>query len=159
MNIFVTSDDPVECAQNLDDKRLVKMVLETAQLLSTAMHVMGRTDAPYKKTHANHPCSIWTRASKGNYRWLENHFNALCNEYSLRYGKMHKCEALQMKFNFGRDSMPDGELTPFVNCSQFKDIETKLAYRLTMISKWTKDEENKRPPRWTKSMPPDWLIP
>lgn len=158
MNIFATSDDPVECARSLDDKRLVKMVLESAQLLSTAMNICGGK-GPYKSTHINHPCSVWTRASRGNYWWLLNHFKALCDEYTARYGRIHKCNDYYPELSLGARSIPDGNLMPFTNCSKFKDIETKLAYRFTMISKWETDEENKRPPRWTNSSPPSWLLP
>lgn len=158
MNIFVTSDDPAECARNLDNKRVVKMILESAQMLSTAMNLSG-AKGPYKSTHVNHPCTVWARASSANYYWLLTHFRALCDEYSHRYGKIHKCNDYYPELSLGGQAIPAGDLTPFANCSKFKDIETKLAYRLTMISKWTTDEENKRPPKWTNCSPPDWLLP
>ena len=67
MNIFVISQNPDECAQALDDLRLNKMILETAQLLSTAIRFHGYTgNLAYKATHINHPCSIWARTSRGN---------------------------------------------------------------------------------------------
>ena len=75
MNIFVTHLDPVKCAQNLDDKRVIKMILESAQMLSTSINVSGGK-GPYKTTHVNHPCSVWVRSSNANYYWLLNHFQA-----------------------------------------------------------------------------------
>lgn len=159
MNIFVTSDDPYECARNLDDKRVIKMILESAQMLSTAMHELGIPGAPYKKTHVNHPCSVWARQSRRNYFWLLEHMQGLCMEYKHRYNKTHKCANFIHTFFNARLDVPSGDLTPFANCSKFKDIETKLAYKLTMISKWTTDEENKRPPKWTNRSQPDWLLP
>jgi len=62
MNIFVVSPDTMECAKALDDLRLNKMIIETAQLLSTAMRVQGYTGNDiYKSTHVNHPCAVWAR--------------------------------------------------------------------------------------------------
>lgn len=158
MNIFVTDSSPIVSAKNLDDKRLVKMVLETAQMLSTSMHVCGAPNPPYKITHKNHPCSVWARSTKSNYQWLLDHFVALCDEYTHRYKKTHKCASLLSKFVNAKQFIPDGDLQPHANCSRLKDIETRLAYRLTMISKWAEDEENKRKPKWTNSFPPEWLL-
>ena len=65
MNIFVLDNDPFKAAEYQCDKHVVKMVLETAQLLCSAHET-----APYKRTHYNHPCAIWTRSSLSNYMWL-----------------------------------------------------------------------------------------
>lgn len=92
MNIFVLDLDPVLAAQYQCDKHVVKMILESAQLLSTAHHEL---DSPlkelcYRPTHKNHPCAIWARTTLGNYNWLYEHFQALSDEYTRRYGKVHK---------------------------------------------------------------------
>jgi hypothetical protein len=95
MNIFATSTCPKSAAQDHCDKHLVKMILETAQLLSTAHHLEGDpTDVPdiYKVTHQNHPSAVWTRASRANYLWTYDLFVALCREYTVRYGRTHKTE-------------------------------------------------------------------
>ena len=96
MNIFVLDRDLVKSAQAHVDKHIVKMPLETAQLLCTARHELGGDpdDIPYRKTHANHPCSIWARKSLLNYTWLCDMGIELCREYTYRYGKTHKCEAV-----------------------------------------------------------------
>jgi hypothetical protein len=102
------------------DKHIVKMVLETSQLLSTAhrlldgeeyvenKYVPGSVPARYRKakrwrlpddretilysaTHINHPSAVWCRRSNNNYTWLFCHFIGLLNEYTYRYGKTHKC--------------------------------------------------------------------
>jgi hypothetical protein len=159
MNIFVTDSSPDVSARTLDDKRLIKMILESAQMLSTAMHLHGISNPPYKVTHKNHPCSIWVRKSRSNFRWLMDHFNELCCEYWRRYGKVHKCFNHINTFITAESSMPPGDLTSFANCSRFKEIETILAYRLTMIAKWTEDEEKKRKAKWTNSTPPTWFVP
>ena len=95
MNIFVLSLDPREAAEYHCDKHVVKMILETAQLLYCAHWMLdpdGLLPNAYKKTHPNHPCSIWIRESVENYRWLSDLGLALCNEYTYRYGKRHKTQ-------------------------------------------------------------------
>jgi len=148
MNIFVTDSCPIKSANNLDNKRLIKMVLESAQLLSTAMTVLGDSRAPYKPTHVNHPCSVWARASKGNYNWLLSHFVALCSVYTERYGKIHKCADFIDLFSEVSVGFPVEEFLPFVNCSLFKEEhDVILAYRKTMEAKWQAD---KKAPAWGK---------
>jgi hypothetical protein len=72
------------------------MVLEAAQLLSTAHHISGDGNVPYKKTHMNHPSAVWVRESIPNYLWCYNYMLELGKEYTRRYGKKHltilKCE-------------------------------------------------------------------
>jgi len=152
MNIFVTDVDPQKSAQALDDKRVIKMILESAQMLSTAMNLLGAV-GPYKTTHANHPCSVWVRATNANYLWLLSHFVALCDEYSFRYGKNHKCYDYLPQFSVGGLSIPLGDLTPFANCTPYKHMETIEAYRRTMNEKWAAD---KRTPTWKNSSKPIW---
>jgi len=91
MNIFYLSEDPREAAELQYSKHVVKMVLETAQLLCTAHHELLGDDAdvPYKATHKNHPSTVWARRSANNYEWLYQHFVGLCEEYERRYGKVH----------------------------------------------------------------------
>ena len=114
MNIFYLSNDPKICAEMHLDKHVVKMILEYAQLLSTAHRVLdgtidigrsasgrkktiyrlpdGRDNTLYSATHVNHPSAVWVRKSKENYIWLSNMLLALCGEYTYRYGKTHKVE-------------------------------------------------------------------
>lgn len=144
MNIFVTSPSPIESAKFLDDKRVVKMVLETAQMLSTAITECGGTGF-YKTTHRNHPCSVWARTSSTNYDWLRRHFKALCKEYALRYGKTHKCESYMQDIQEGLRYIPFGELTDFPNCTTYKKEEIHTAYQRYLNDKWDTD---KRRPTW-----------
>lgn len=87
MNIFVLDYNPIKAAKFQCDKHVVKMPLESAQILCSAFDI-GM--APYKRTHYNHPCCIWARKSEANYHWLIQHGLALCEEYTYRYGKIHK---------------------------------------------------------------------
>ena len=89
MNIFYLAHSPSDCAKMHCDKHVIKMILETAQLLSTAHHERGST-APYKPTHRNHPSAVWVRSGVKQYRWAYSLLEALSAEYTLRYGKVHK---------------------------------------------------------------------
>lgn len=95
MNIFYLSNEPTECAKFHVDKHVVKMILETAQLLSNAHHMLDGDQVIkpiYKLTHKNHPSAVWVRASESHYKWLWSLLVALCNEYTHRYGKIHKVQ-------------------------------------------------------------------
>lgn len=93
MNIFYLSNNTKECAQMHCDKHVVKMITETAQLLCSAYYFTNQQQvSPYRLTHKNHPCSIWTRESLDNWLWLKDLGIELYNEYKHRYGqhKIHK---------------------------------------------------------------------
>ena len=90
MNIFYLDKDPYKAAELQYNKHVVKMILESAQMLCTAHHHYDNGDnVPYKIAHYNHPSTIWCRQNKNNYRWLYNHMIALGEEYTVRYGKTH----------------------------------------------------------------------
>jgi len=90
MNIFYLDKDPVKAAQVQYNKHVVKMILESAQMLCTAHHVHGNPDdMPYKQAHLNHPSTIWVRENSLHYDWLYEHFVALQGEYYKRYNKTH----------------------------------------------------------------------
>lgn len=117
MNIFYLDKDPDKAATMMYSKHVVKMILESAQLLCTAHHVLDGNDAdvPYKPTHKNHPSAIWARESADNYAWLYFHMLALGEEYTKRYGKKHltitKCKDVLSNvpggmLNIGATPMP-----------------------------------------------------
>ena len=115
MNVFYLDSDPIRCATYHNDKHVVKMILESAQLLSTAHRLLdnfgivtykgpnGRNRSDhllpddiknqllYRVTHKNHPSAVWCRSSNENYDWLYRLFIALGDEYTYRYGGTHKC--------------------------------------------------------------------
>jgi hypothetical protein len=97
MNIFFLSLNPKEAARLHCDKHVVKMILETAQLLYSSHWMLnpeGLRENAYKIAHKNHPCAIWVRTSLSNYMWLASLGWWLCKEYKHRYGedKIHKTE-------------------------------------------------------------------
>lgn len=91
MNIFVLDSNPVKCASYHCDKHVVKMILESAQMICTTHHLKPNKNLkytiPYKKTHENHPCNRWLRDSLANYLWLYKLTKALNDEYRFRYNK------------------------------------------------------------------------
>ena len=91
MNIFYLDKCPVKAAKYQYNKHVVKMILESAQMLCTAHHCLLGEDAnvPYKIAHKNHPSTRWVRSSANAYEWLYKHFVALSKEYTKRYGKEH----------------------------------------------------------------------
>ena len=152
MNIFLLSDDPEIAARSQVDKHVVKMVLESAQLLSTCHRVLESewANKVYKKTHVNHPCSIWARETSANYEWLFKHFLFLLDEYTFRYKKVHKCaDYVEILKN---NPVPEGELTNFalampekykVECPVQSYINYYVAEKYPLF-KWT----NRKNPEW-----------
>ena len=113
MNIFYLDECPDKAARLQYNKHVVKMILESAQMLCVAHHVYGNSnDVPYKEVHLNHPSTRWTRLCRANYMWLYNHMIALGNEYTKRYGKTHltitKCKDFLAK---PPQNLPGGEFT------------------------------------------------
>ena len=94
MNIFFLHINPEECAKMHINKHVVKMILESIQLLCSVHHFYpsGKEIKIMKLTHKNHPSAIWTRESLSNYNWLLDLTKELCKEYTYRYDKIHKCE-------------------------------------------------------------------
>ena len=90
MNIFYLDKCPKKAARLQYNKHVVKMILESAQMLCTAHHVYGNpNDVPYKPAHLNHPSTIWVRENSLHYDWLYEHFVALQGEYYKGYNKTH----------------------------------------------------------------------
>lgn len=155
MNIFILSEDPVEAARMQCDKHVVKMCLETAQILCT---VFPPEAAPYRRSHYNHPCCKWARSSVSNYRWLINHGLALCEEYTKRYNKIHKSREIieWCRDNYEVEMFYDcHEPTPFAQAmpEEYYNESAVVAYRSYYIG------EKKSIAKWNKATePPEWWI-
>jgi hypothetical protein len=113
MNLFYLDESFEKCAEYHTDKHM-KMLLEACQLLCTTFQLQD-IPAPYRKTHANHPSAIWTRASRANFKWVINYSRALSEEYTYRYGKQHACNRVLSwaQANAGLLSFPREGSTPF----------------------------------------------
>jgi hypothetical protein len=154
MNIFVVSEDQKKCAMALDDLRLRKMVLESAQMLCTAIIQHGGF-SPYKAAHPKHPCTIWTAHSRENFEWHLRLLQTLHDEYIFRFEKPHKSylDCFQL-LRRQVELLPSNGMTAFVNATPRKNIpDVFLAYRLTLSDKWNND---KKEPTWKNRQKPEW---
>lgn len=114
MNIFAIDADPVKAAKQMHDKHVNKMIVESAQMLSTVRrHYGDHTSGLYKSCFVKHPCTLWVKQSLSNYLWLCFHFKALCEEYTYRYYKIHKTHNLLVLLSRELVGIPDIGLTPF----------------------------------------------
>ena len=132
MNIFFLHNDPAIATLGMCNKHVVKMIVESAQMLSTAHRMLdgyastyttksgirkyhalpdARESILYRDTHANHPCSLWARATDSNYIWLYTHMESLCELYTEYYGKIHASSKLPLSIL--PTNIPVGELTTF----------------------------------------------
>ena len=121
-------------------------------MLSTVQHKNGM-NAPYKPTHANHPCTRWAGETKENYTWLWEHGVALCEEYTHRYGKTHKCQALFFDAFCTVPNLPSKGLTPFAQAmpEQYRNTDAVTAYRAFYCN------DKARFASWERSTTPTWF--
>jgi hypothetical protein len=177
MNIFAVSSNPKEAAEMLCDKHIVKMPIESAQMLSTthrfldgtetvAIAINGRryktwthpSDALgsplYRSTMINHPCTIWTRETIENYLWHAQHAMELCREYTRRYDRIHGSQkVIEWCVKNIPTNITSGDLTPFAQAmpDEYKDSTNSVnAYRQYYIgAKFTFA-------KWKSGFVPDW---
>ena len=151
MNIFVLSTDPEEAARMQCDKHVVKMILESGQMLCAAHEP---NEAPWKRTHYNHPCTVWARAATENYKWLAVHGLTLADEYTKRYGKVHAAEEVLVwcAENIPAN-VPVGNLTPFAIA--IKDSKYHLGDPVSSYRAYYKGEKI-RFAAWRYCDPPSW---
>ena len=159
MNIFYLDHDPATAARYHTDKHVIKMILESAQLLSTTHHLSKSDDEIlshiYKPTHFNHPSAIWVRMSKANYEWLYSLFLALIGEYTYRFGKIHKSSELipyLKNIPATLSDIPFSPPTPAMDDEYLINGDSLLSYRnyyrlaKSHLFAWTKRER----PEWLK---------
>ena len=159
MNIFYFSECPITSAKAQPDKMLVKMPLETAQMLCTAHRIVGSEDycnehSLYKKAYYNHPCTVWARECSANYLWLYAHFLALGREYKFRYKREH-ASITKLKIPLVR--LPANikmayEKTPLAQAmpDEYKNDDPIKAYRdyCTHEKHYAKWEKGRDKPEW-----------
>lgn len=187
MNIFVLDNDPILAAQLQCDKHVVKMIVESAQMLSTTHRMLDgneirkpsksgkttvkyyqleddREDLLYKAVHFNHPCTVWTRESCCNYSWHYEHFIALCDEYKYRYGRTHSTDT---KLRHLLKALPQninrvGGMTPFKLAmkSNPECVVNDLGGTNAVLSyqKFYKTKEARFSMIWSKREKPEWFI-
>ena len=177
MNIFQIDKDPIQSAMWMVDKHVVKMILETAQLLSTAHRILDGTQYTdktktgrnvkrwrlpdereqhlYSATHINHPSAVWCRASNNNYNWLYCHFLGLLAEYTHRYGKVHKCDSMSewlMRPPYNIRVFPLTPVTPAMPDEYKVPHDSVASYRnYYRVAK-------ARMHKWTNREAPEWIF-
>ena len=181
MNIFILNENPVIAAQEQCDKHVVKMILESAQMLSTCHRMLdgsetrkpsksGKTmskywvlpdnnkeSVMYKAVHMNHPCTVWTRESHENYNWHYEHFVALCEEYTYRYGRVHATDA---KLRTMLKELPTN--IPMIDQTQFKlamehEPQCKLPCPIESYQRYYETKQVNFKMAWTKRQQPEWF--
>ena len=156
MNIFVLDWDVKKCAQYHVDKHVVKMILETAQLLCGVHHLTDQVNdqVPYKLSHKNHPCAIWARESMSNYLYLCELGLELCNEYTHRYGKRHKSQDVIEWCVTNKPNICDKEFTEPARAmpNEYKVDSVVESYRNYYIGEKSKIAvwKNREIPEWFK---------
>jgi hypothetical protein len=125
MNIFAIERDEdggidwTKSAQSQDNYRVVKMILESTQMLCTTLNLLhGEQVTRYKNAHVNHPSTKWVRESSDNFESLVYHTLAMMEEYTERFNKIHKCsgvlnEALE---HYDPSMFPSAVPTPLPLC-------------------------------------------
>lgn len=113
MNIFVLDNNVKKCAQYHCDKHVIKMILESAQMLCSAISICNNVETPYRPTHVNHPCSKWVRESKSNWIWLSSLAKELNAEYRIRYCKNVNHKSYDVIKNLPEPNIEDIGLTEF----------------------------------------------
>lgn len=177
MNIFVLNPSPDSAARDMCDKHVVKMIVETAQMLSTAHRVLdgvegvriSKTGRKIKHwthpdpewdmrlclaTMVNHPCTRWAMRSSENYEWLCDHGIGLLKQYTLRYDKVHSMQSLYSLYLFNTPkNIEIGAITPFAQAmpEQYRCGDAVTAYRNYYIG------EKKRFAKWAKTPVPSWF--
>jgi len=176
MNIFYLDHDPKVCAEMHVDKHCVKMILEYAQLLSTAHRILDGTEFTgvsktgrkqtrfvlsdsresvlYSATHVNHPSAVWVRKSDANYAWLFRLFGELMDEYTYRYGKTHACERLADSLSYRPKNIPKGsftEPTPAMPDNYKVSGDSISSYKNYYLG------DKQRMFSWKKRPTPDWI--
>jgi hypothetical protein len=109
------------------------MILETAQLLSTAHNEIDGGQIAYKTTHKNHPSAVWARANRENYTWLQRHLMALGDEYTRRYGRVHKTiQTHSEALTEAPRGISDGDFTDPPQCmpDECKRLDPVLGYQV-----------------------------
>ena len=161
MNIFAIEGDVetgeidwVKSAQSQDNLRVVKMILESCQILSTVLNEQG-LDAPYRSFNPKHPSCLWAAESAANFMNLALHCEAMICEYRERFGKTHKCAAVLNKIvaMFDVDLFPTTKCTPLrlampdefrsdnpiVSYRKFYASKPRLRYPVDKIPSWVYD--------------------
>lgn len=154
MNIFILDQNQINCAVYACDQHLNKMILESAQMLCTALNEKGMR-APYKSFNPKHPCCIWVMQSLSNWKWLRDHATNLEKERQYRFGPTRRHRSIEVIMSLPEPPIPDIGLTPFAQAmdEEYRGDDPVIAYRKYYIGK------KSRFATWTKRESPEWFSP
>jgi hypothetical protein len=154
MNIFVLDTDIRKCAEYHADQHVVKMILESAQMLCTVLNENG-LHAPYKSTHIHHPCTLWAGASLANWQWLRSLALSLNNEYRYRFDRHMDHSSATIARHLPLPPIEDVGLTEFAQAmpDAYKvPGDAVRAYRQFYVA------EKASFAKWTKRSIPEWFV-
>ena len=154
MNIFVLDKNIEKCARYHCDQHVVKMILESVQMLCTALN-KKEIITPYKSTHQNHPCVLWVERSFDNFSWLRNLAFALNNEYRFRFEKEVDHKSISVLNELSNHEYEKRGLTEFAQAMPEKykvPGDAVRAYRQFYLG------EKMAFAKWTKRSIPDWVV-
>lgn len=154
MNIFVLDKNIEKCARYHCDQHVVKMILESVQMLCTALN-KKEIITPYKSTHQNHPCVLWVEQSFDNFSWLRNLAFALNNEYRFRFEKEVDHKSISVLNELSSHDYEKRGLTEFAQAMPEKykvPGDAVRAYRQFYLG------EKMAFAKWTKRSIPDWVV-
>ena len=159
MNIFILDKDQKKNAKYHANVHVIKMTLETAQLLCTSVRISmeesgfhtdfieetipkAKSGKAYRRTHPNHPCTVWARENQANFLWLCSLGYELSKEFTRRYDKVHTChevieQCTALSHYIPVDLLNPRKLTPFPQAmpDEYKDDDPVVAYRRYYKSK------------------------
>ena len=153
MNIFVLDTDIRKCARYHCDQHVIKMILESVQILCTVLNKKGMT-TPYRSTHIKHPCVLWVEESYDNFIWLKDLALALNQEYAYRFSKQKDHRSIAVLSEISGYTYERKGLTGFVQAmpEQYKvPGDAVSAYRRFYLG------EKMRFARWTRRPVPEWI--
>ena len=181
MNIFILHENPIKAAQLQCDKHVVKMIVESAQMLSTAHRMLdgymekrpsksgkrmvnywvhpnkNLENTLYKAVHHGHPCTKWTMESMQNYIWHYDHFDALCVEYTYRYGKTHSTETLLSEvLSIPPRNIHSNGLTDFALAMKNEPQCIHEGDPVRSYHEYYHTKQARMPMIWTKRKTPEW---
>lgn len=154
MNIFVLDTDIRACARYHADSHVVKMILESAQMLCTVLFE-NSMEAPYRPTHRRHPCTLWAGRSLSNWIWLRNLALALNREFHYRFGRGRDHASAVVVESLAMPPIPDIGLTEFAQALPERyrvPGDAVAAYRTYYIA------EKAHMARWTRRRRPRWYV-
>ena len=153
MNIFILDNEIEKCAQYHCDQHVVKMILESVQMLCTALNKKGFT-TPYKSTHIKHPCVLWVEESFENFMWLQNLAIALNTEYRFRFERDSDHKSIFVLNELSNYTYDNRGLTEFAQAMPDKykiPGNAVKAYRQFYLG------EKMKFAKWTRRHSPEWI--